>query len=69
MESIKLTSKESAEVFINLNKVASFTVNGRGTKILFLNGKTLDVKESLKKVEYLLQHCVLEVFPDNKENF
>ena len=61
MESIKLTSKENTDVYINLNKVASFTVNGRGTRILYVNGQTLDVKESLKQVEYLLDHCVLDV--------
>lgn len=61
MESIQLTSKDNNEVFINLNKVASFTVNGRGTRILYLNGQTLDVKESLKKVQYLLEHNVLDV--------
>ncbi len=61
MESIKLTSKDNNEVFINLNKVASFTVNGRGTRILYVNGQTLDVKESLRKVQYLLEHSVLEV--------
>lgn len=61
MESIKLTSKDNNEVFINLNKVASFTVNGRGTRILYVNGQTLDVKESLKQVQYLLDHCVLNV--------
>jgi hypothetical protein len=61
MESIKLTSNDNNEVFINLEKVASFTVNGRGTRILYLNGQTLDVKESLKKVQYLLEHNVLDV--------
>ncbi len=61
MESILLTDKGNNEVFINLKKVASFTVNGRGTRILYLNGQTLDVKESLKQVEYLLDHCVLDV--------
>ncbi len=61
MESLKLTSKDNNEVFINLKKVASFTVNERGTRILYLNGQTLDVKESLKQVEYLLDHCVLDV--------
>lgn len=61
MESIQLTDKGNNEVYINLNKVASFTVNGRGTRILYLNGQTLDVKESLKKVEHLLDHCMLDV--------
>ena len=61
MESIKLTSKDNNEVYINLNKVASFTVNGRGTRILYVTGQTLDVRESLKKVQYLLDHCVLDV--------
>ena len=61
MESIKLTSKDNNEVYINLNKVASFTVNGRGTRILYVNGQTLEVKESLKKVQYLLEHNVLDV--------
>lgn len=61
MESIKLTSKDNNEVFINLEKVAAFTKNGKGTRVLYLNGQTLDVRESLRKVEYLLEHCVLEV--------
>lgn len=61
MESIQLTSKDNNEVFINLNKVAAFTKNGKGTRILYVNGQTLDVRESLRKVEYLLEHCVLEV--------
>jgi len=61
MESIKLTSKDNNEVYINLNKVASFTVNGRGTRILYLNGQTLDVQESLRKVEHLVDHCVMDV--------
>ena len=61
MESIQLTGKDNNEVYVNLNKVASFTVNGRGTRVLYLNGQTLDVKESLKKVQYLLEHNVLDV--------
>lgn len=61
MKSIQLTSKDNNEVFINLEKVAAFTQNGRGTKILYVNGQTLEVKESLRKVEHLLEHCVLEV--------
>lgn len=61
MESIQLTSLDNNEVFVNLNKVAAFTKNGKGTRILYLNGQTLDVRESLRKVEYLLEHCVLEV--------
>jgi len=61
MESIQLTSKDNNEVFINLEKVATFTKKGRGTEILYVNGQTLEVKESLRKVEYLLEHCVLEV--------
>ena len=58
MESIKLTSKDNNEVFINLNKVASFTVNGRGTRILYVNRQTLEVKESLRKVKYLMEYSV-----------
>lgn len=61
MESIQLTSKDNSEVFINLNKVAAFTKNGKGTRVLYLNGQTLDVKESLRKVEHLLEHSVLDV--------
>lgn len=61
MESIQLTSKDNNEVFINLNKVAAFTKNGKGTRVLYVNGQTLDVKESLKKVQYLLDNCVLNV--------
>lgn len=61
MESIQLTSTDNKEVFINLNKVVSFTKNGQGTRILYITGQTLDVKESLKKVEYNLQHRVLDV--------
>ena len=62
MESIQLTtSKDNNEVFINLNKVAAFTKNGKGTRVLYLNGQTLDVKESLRKVEHLLEHSVLDV--------
>ena len=64
MESIQLTGIDNTEVFINLNRVASFKVNGRGTRIFYDNGQTLDVKESLKKVEYLLDHCVLDVYVD-----
>lgn len=56
-----MTSKDNTDIYINLNKVASFTVNGRGTRILYVNGQTLDVKESLKQVQYLLDHCVLNV--------
>ena len=65
MESIKLTSKDNNEVFINLNRVASFTANGRGTRILYVTGQTLDVKEPLEKVEYLLDHCVMDVSLDD----
>lgn len=65
MESIKLTSKDNNEVFINLNKVAAFTKNGKGTRILYLNGQILDIKESLKKVQYLLDHCVMDVSLDD----
>ena len=61
MNSIQLTSKDNNEVFINLEKVAAFTQNGRGTRILYVNGQTLDVKESLRKVEHLLDHCMLDV--------
>lgn len=61
MESIQLTSTDNYEVFINLNKVAAFTKNGKGTRVLYLNGQTLDVKESLRKVENLLEHSVLDV--------
>lgn len=61
MESIQLTDKGNNEVFININKVASFTKNGSGTRILYITGQTLDVKESLRKVEHLLEHCVMEV--------
>jgi hypothetical protein len=61
MESIQLTDKGNNEVYINLNKVASFTANGKGTRILYVTGQTLDVKESLRKVEYLLEHCVMDV--------
>ena len=65
MESIQLTDKGNNEVYINLNKVASFTVNGKGTRILYINGQTLDVQESLRKVEYLLDHCVMDVNLDD----
>lgn len=61
MKSIPLTSKDNNEVFINLEKVAAFTMNGKGTRILYVNGQTMEVKESLRKVEYLLEHCVMEV--------
>lgn len=61
MESIQLTSKDNNEVYINLNKVAAFTKNGKGTRVLYVNGQTLDVKESLRKVEYLLEHGVMDV--------
>lgn len=61
MKSIQLTSKDNNEVFINLEKVAAFTMNGKGTRILYLNGQTLEVKESLRKVEHLLEHCVMDV--------
>ena len=61
MESIQLTSKDNDEVYINLNKVAAFTKNGNGTRVLYLNGQTLDVKESLRKVEHLLEHSVMDV--------
>lgn len=61
MESIQLTSTDNNEVYINLNNVAAFTKNGKGTRVLYLNGQTLDVKESLKKVQYLLEHNVLDV--------
>ena len=62
MESIQLTtSKDNNEVFINLNKVAAFTKNGKGTRVLYINGQILDVKESLRKVEHLLEHNVLDI--------
>ena len=62
MESIQLTtSKDNNEVFINLNKVAAFTKNGKGTRVLYVTGQTLDVKESLRKVEHLLEHSVMDV--------
>ena len=61
MESIQLTSKDNAEIYINLKKVAAFTKNGKGTRVLYLNGQTLDVRESLRKVEYLLEHGVMDV--------
>ena len=65
METIQLTSKDNTEVYINLMKVASFTVNGKGTRILYVNGQTLDVKESLRTVEHLIEHCVVDVSLDN----
>lgn len=61
MEFIQLTDKGNNEVYINLEKVAAFTMNGKGTRILYLNGQTLDVKESLRKVERLLEHSVMDV--------
>ena len=61
MESVQLTSNDNNEVFINLNKVAAFTKNGKGTRVLYINGQILDVKESLRKVEHLLEHNVLDV--------
>ena len=65
MESIKLTSKDNTDDYINLKKVASFTVNGRGTRILYVNGQTLDVKESWRTVEHLIEHCVVDVSLDD----
>ena len=58
---MQLTSNDNNEVFINLNKVAAFTKNGKGTRVLYINGQILDVKESLRKVEHLLEHNVLDV--------
>ena len=65
MEAIKLTNKKNEEVFVNLRNVASFSRRGRGTTVNYENGQTLDVKESLTIVEYLLEHYVFQVGFDN----
>lgn len=44
MESIQLTSKDNNEVFINLEKFAAFTKNGKVTRVLCINGQILDIK-------------------------
>lgn len=65
MEAIKLTNKKNEEVFINLDKVKYFKSQGRGTRVAYDNGQIIDVKESVRIVEYLLEHYVFEVGIDD----
>lgn len=65
MEAIRLTDKQNEEVYVNLRNVASFGRKGRGTIVNYDNGNSLEVKESLTIVEYLLEHYVFEVDFEN----
>lgn len=64
MEAIRLTNMDNEQVWINLNNVVSFNKCGKRTLIKYLNGATVEVKESLPIVQYLLDHYVYEVDAD-----
>lgn len=66
MEALKLTNKQNEEVFVILNRVATFSQDGRGTKVTYDNGQTIEVTEPLSIVEYLLDHYILEVDFDDE---
>lgn len=53
---IRLASKSGSVSYVNANNVTMFFKDGTGTKILFVNGKDMQVATSVEQVAKMLEN-------------